>query len=181
VLQASRTDCTHVVVWTTGAASVTGFGRPEPCVASNAWLSGVALTGTEVTWNEYSHGNFLYQSICRADVRVPGRHTCSEDQVIWDPENGQPDDQGNPVPNPVPYTGPPSPPTETRRDVEASTSNGTITLRRLADGKTHTLRPPGGAVDAELENAGLFYAYNLRSGQRPGRVIFVPFAALFTS
>jgi hypothetical protein len=57
-------------------------------------------------------------------------------------------------------------------------SRGTITLRRLSDGYLRKLRPPGGAIDAELEAAGLYYAYN-SSGRFPGRVVFVPFSRLF--
>jgi hypothetical protein len=38
--------------------------------------------------------------------------------------------------------------------------------------------PRGGAVDAELEDDGLFYAYNMRGDFR-GHVVFVPFAELF--
>ena len=38
--------------------------------------------------------------------------------------------------------------------------------------------PPGRVVDAELEYAGLFYAYNA-DGEMPGTIVFVPFAELF--
>jgi hypothetical protein len=51
-----------------------------------------------------------------------------------------------------------------------------IHLLRLADGRKTSIRPPGSsAVLAQIESAGLYYAYNV--GRR-GRVQFVPFDRL---
>jgi hypothetical protein len=50
---------------------------------------------------------------------------------------------------------------------------------RLADGHQFTLAPKGkGAVFAQLDPAGLFTGYTLRSGSRPGRVDLISHAAL---
>jgi hypothetical protein len=54
-----------------------------------------------------------------------------------------------------------------------------LVLLRLADGAEVTLSlavPP--LVDARVTDAGLFYAYNLRTRRSPGRIGFVPTAAL---
>jgi WD40 repeat protein len=52
-----------------------------------------------------------------------------------------------------------------------------VQVVRLSDGKKLTFSPPGkGAVDAQIEAAGLYYSYNLPSGRDHGRVVFVPFA-----
>jgi hypothetical protein len=54
-----------------------------------------------------------------------------------------------------------------------------IHVLRLADKKDVTYAPPGkGSVDAQIESSGLFYSYNYERGRSPGRVVFVPFAAV---
>jgi hypothetical protein len=75
--------------------------------------------------------------------------------------------------------GRPPPPSETRRGVSITVVNGTIRLRRDTDGREVTIRPPGGAVDAELENTGVFYAYNTHDRMR-GRIVFIPFDRLIS-
>jgi hypothetical protein len=54
----------------------------------------------------------------------------------------------------------------------------TLVLIRLADGARATVVLPllaqRSLVGARLTDAGMFYAYNLRSGSAPGRVSFVP-------
>lgn len=58
------------------------------------------------------------------------------------------------------------------------TQDTTIHLLRLADGKDVAFATVPGLVDAQLEPAGLFYAYNKpHGGTKPGRVVFVPRAA----
>ncbi|HEX6679561.1 MAG TPA: hypothetical protein VF063_02840 [Gaiellaceae bacterium] len=58
----------------------------------------------------------------------------------------------------------------------------TLLLVRLADGARATIALPlvaqRGLVGVRLTDAGMFYAYNLRSGSAPGRVAFVPTRAL---
>jgi hypothetical protein len=57
-----------------------------------------------------------------------------------------------------------------------------IRVLRLSDGKKLTFSPPGkGSVDAQIESSGLFYSYNYKAGRSPGRVVFVPFAALLNT
>ena len=49
-----------------------------------------------------------------------------------------------------------------------------VHVLRIADGRATTISPPGtGAVFAQLEPAGLFTAWTLARGARPGRVEFV--------
>jgi hypothetical protein len=53
-----------------------------------------------------------------------------------------------------------------------------IHLVRIADGARTMVRPPTtrGAVEAQLERSGLFYAYQVADPRLPGRVAFVPYA-----
>lgn len=54
-----------------------------------------------------------------------------------------------------------------------------IHVVRLADGKDATFVAPGkGAVDAQIEPAGLTYSYNVVRSKAHGRVVFVPTADL---
>jgi hypothetical protein len=96
-----------------------------------------------------------------ADFRVPYRQQSSEQQQSIDHKPSRP-----------------SPQPETRRGIQMTVNRTTITLRRLADRRTRTIRPPSGVVDAELENGGLFYAFNARRTTMPGRLVFVPFPDL---
>jgi hypothetical protein len=73
----------------------------------------------------------------------------------------------------------PPPRRETHRGVTMTVRGGTIVLRRSADGRVARIGPRA-LADADLEPAGLFYAYNLRRNARPGRLAFVPFARLFS-
>jgi hypothetical protein len=55
-----------------------------------------------------------------------------------------------------------------------------IHILRIADGARTVVRPPAtrGAVEAQLERSGLFYAYQVADAKLPGRVAFVPFAQI---
>ena len=159
-------DCKHevwVVAWQVGTKAVTHVKPPNPGCYNVNYSAGLALTGTSITFSDYGCGNECYQTPVHADIRRPGHIDIGDQGEV--PENFK-----------APH---PAPPAETRNGVSISVSHRVITLYRIADGRTRALRPPNGAVDAELENTGLFYAYNLRRGDRPGRVVFVPFAQLF--
>ncbi len=120
----------------------------------------LALTKSKITWASFECGNFCYVTTFAADIRRP-MHMSSHG--------------GDVASSKLPRT--PPPPVETRRGVTVRVARGTITLSRT-DGRKRTIRPPGGAVDAELETTGLFYAYNIQATY-PGRLAFVPFAKLF--
>lgn len=160
VLGRSRADCDHVAAWTAGTRRIVRFSRPELC-GEIVWPFNVTLAGTRVRWSIFFCGSVCYVSPCTGDLGRPFRSDC---------------DQESEVPGRPPR---PPPPAETRRGVSVATTGGTITLRREQDGRVRTIRPPGGAVDAELENEGLFYAFNVRRGAMPGRIVFIPFASLF--
>jgi hypothetical protein len=51
---------------------------------------------------------------------------------------------------------------------------------RMSDGLDRVFRAPGGrpVLDAELEQPGLFYSYNVRHGAKKGRIAFVRLAEL---
>ncbi len=49
---------------------------------------------------------------------------------------------------------------------------------RLSDGENIAFTAPARSVDAAIETAGLFYAYNRPSTTAPGHVVFVPLAEL---
>ena len=57
---------------------------------------------------------------------------------------------------------------------------GAVYLVRLSDGKTVPLQVEGQAppVDAQIDRDGLFYLYNRPYTKQPGRILFVPMAAL---
>jgi hypothetical protein len=154
-------DCDHLVVWTEGTKRVIRFSWPERCGDFNQDYFNLMLDGTSIQWRSFFCGNYCYVAGCAADVLRPYRYVCGDGDEV----------PGHPPRNP--------PPAETRRGVSIVTSGGTIQLRREQDGRTRTIRPSGGAVDAELEDVGLFYAFNLRHRAMPGRVVFVPFASLF--
>jgi hypothetical protein len=75
-------------------------------------------------------------------------------------------------------------PTPSLRDTQSGLAvylrGRAVHVVRLADSKDVAYVAPAGSqlVDAQLEAAGLSYAYNLSRGRAPGRVVFVPWAAL---
>jgi dipeptidyl aminopeptidase/acylaminoacyl peptidase len=158
----TRRDCDHVVAWRAGATGAVRFGDPRPC-DGNEEAIGLALIHTTITWTSYSCGNDCYRTPQSSHTDRPGVVT-----------TGQTSSESNTVPAP---TRPP-PPAETHRGLAFSMQHGVIRLHRATDGREITIRPPGDAVDAELEDAGLFYAYNLASGPFRGRVSFIPFEDL---
>ena len=61
------------------------------------------------------------------------------------------------------------------------TQAGSIHALRLADGRDVVVSHVLGLVAAQLEPAGLFYAYSIsKGGPKPGRVAFIPFSAVTT-
>ncbi|MFL6028794.1 MAG: hypothetical protein ACJ74D_02030 [Gaiellaceae bacterium] len=166
----SRLDCHHVSSWQPATATVVRFAVPRRCEYASGveLLVGLSQRGKTTGWDTFSCGMSCYLVHSAGDVRRPG-HTR---RSTGDSESGYVGDNGTKPPVP------PRPPHEVRRGVRVSVRAGSVILTRLADGKIRSLHPPGGAVDAELENTGLFYAYNV-GGKYPGRVVFVPFAQLF--
>jgi hypothetical protein len=158
----SRADCDHVIAWTAGTRGVTRFSYAAPCGDWRTYDFDVTRAGTTINWRNYFCGTYCYVTTCEADVRRPFQDRCGEG--------------GDEVPVRPPR---PAPPSETRRGVSITTSGGTIALRREQDGRIRAIRPSGGAVDAELEDEGLFYAFNLQGQAIPGRIVFVPFGSLF--
>ena len=168
LVDSSRTDCVHVFGWRPGSRAVVRFRASAPCDTDDApeLHSALALKGTSVTWSTFSCGNFCYGGGYKADLRRPGSETSFGGDALSDIPG-----EGAPKPRP-------RPPHEVRRGVAVSVTSGTIQLRRVVDGRLRTIRPPGGAIDAELESTGLFYAYNV-AGTFRGRLVFVPFGQLF--
>jgi Tol biopolymer transport system component len=168
IVDTSDRDCHHVVAWSAGSTRVVRFVKALRCDYGddrngNQDLVRIGLTGSRVTWIGEAFGNFSYWTFYKADMSRPaaGFHSVGS----GDGEHG--DEPGSPKPE-----------HGSRRGVTMDVENGTIVLTRQSDGRTEKLRPPGGAVDAELEDAGLFYAFNTR-GSMPGNLVFVPFAHLF--
>ena len=169
LVDSSRTDCSHVFGWRPGSRTVVRFRASAPCDTDDAPESYSALTlkGTSVTWSTFSCGNFCYGGGYKADLRRPGSETSFGGDALSDTPG-----EGTPKPRP-------RPPDEVHRGIAVAVASGTIQLRRVADGQLRTIRPPGGAIDAELESIGLFYAYNI-PGVFPGHLVFVPFDQLFS-
>ena len=71
----------------------------------------------------------------------------------------------------------PASPTPTLRDLDAGlavyTAGRTVHVVRVASGKNRAWAAPTAVVGAQLEGAGLWYAYNV-SGKTKGRIAFVP-------
>lgn len=164
ILGPAHADCDHLVAWTAGTSRTVRFDRPAPCTGDTVpWDFDLKVTGTAIRWRQFYCGNYCYVGPCSADMRRPFRRSCSDgDEVAGRPPR-------------------PSPPNEIRAGISLETRSGTIHLQRLPDGRTRTIRPSGGAVDAELEDAGLFYAYNLRREAMHGRIVFVPLASIFAA
>lgn len=68
---------------------------------------------------------------------------------------------------------------DVQNGVAAYVTSSDVHLLRLADGRDAVVTPPGGGpLHAQLETSGLFYSYAVSDAIRPGRVAFVPWAAL---
>jgi len=162
VLARTGRDCDKVVAWMAGAARAVRFGNSRPC-DGNEQLFGIGLTGTSATWSRFECGNDCYLTPICAETGRPGVERI-----------GRTDDVGSGGRAPKR----PLPPKETHNGIAFSMRRGVIRLRRVADGHEITIRPPTRTVDAELEDAGIFYAYNIPQSPLPGRIVFVPFAEL---
>lgn len=164
IIESSKLDCQHVVAWTAGSSRVVRFAEPRPCGSSGGEeeLVGIALEGTRLTWTGESWGNYAYLTDKSADMRRPesGVRSSGGDEGY---ESG---------------VDRPRPERATRRGVSVRVDEGAVVLARTSDGRTVRLLAPGPVVDAELENEGLFYAYNA-SGGIQGHIVFVSFANLF--
>jgi Tol biopolymer transport system component len=169
IVEKSALDCNHALAWTAGASRVLRFTRLKRCgndgenVLGDAESVRISLEGTQVKWLGLYWGNYVYISSCTADMRRPRAGVrCSGGGEGWE----------------GPGPGRPPPEQATRLGVSVKVENGTVVLVRSSDGRTRRIHPPSGAVDAELEDDGLFYAYNT-SGAMKGHIVFVPFAKLF--
>jgi Tol biopolymer transport system component len=157
-------DCTHPVVWRP-SRPVVRIGTAAPCAEEDSPPSPLSIDFKEgiVTWREYSCGNYCYISSASAPAAA------TDDVGGSGGDDGQ---EGIPLP-------PPSPPT-TRGGATATVVRGVVRVERLADGRTTTIAVPGERIfAADLQEEGLFYAFNHRAGGFVGRVFFVPFAELF--
>jgi Tol biopolymer transport system component len=158
VVGSNARDCTHVVAWQPGRRAIR-FNTPAPCTTDER-LFRLRLAGSRLNWSSYYCGNNCYTVGVGADIRRPGAFHLTSDELPF---------QGAPRRLRTPH--------ETRRGVTMTLSHGTIRLR-AGHRAVRTIRPPGGAADAELEQPGLFYAHNQRGR---GRVVFVPFTKLRTT
>ena len=111
------------------------------------------LSGTRLSWSSYYRDTVGVA----ADLRRAGASHLTSDERPF-----------HCVPRRLPTS------RETRRGLTMTLAHGTIRLG--ARGRTvRTIRPPGGATDAEVERPGLFYAHNQRGR---GGVVFVPVTKL---
>jgi Tol biopolymer transport system component len=155
-------DCIHPVVWRPGQR-VVRIGTPAPCRDDDEDEPlDVKLTRNAVHWSDYSCGNNCYVD----SYEAPRAPTDAVRYVGEDTYDGRPE--------------PAPPPVETRRGVSILVRGGVVRLQRLADAAERTISAPGARIfDAELEDDGLFYAFNRPRGEFLGRVVFVPFDELF--
>ncbi len=158
ILEDGPVDGEHVVAWTAKRRALVRFTRAVPGSTYGEYHQ-LSMVGTTLTWLHHFCGNYCYTADCTADARKPATQRCGEQREA------------------DAFTRP-SPARESKRGVEIRVRAGAIELRRPADGRTRTIRPPGRLVDAELEEMGLFYAHDA-GGKFRGRVVFIPFAVLF--
>ncbi len=157
----SAIDCIHVVGWIAGTSRIVRFAPVARCTYEPETLFSLRVSGTAVRWSYFACGNYCHLAQYSASFTRPGVSTAGED---IEPDYTTPQS-------------PPAPPRETHRGIRFEVAGGAIHLKRLSDGRTVTVRPSTSLVDAELEDAGLLYAYNAR-GKFQGRVVFVPFERL---
>jgi Tol biopolymer transport system component len=155
-------DCNHPVVWEPGRR-VIRIGTPAPCPDSESVPFDVGLSARSIEWSSYSCGNNCYVNAYRAARAATDAVKYLGEDAYEDPPE------------------PPLPPAETRRGVSILVSGGVVRLRRLADGAERTISAPARIFDAELEDDGLFYAFNRSRGSFRGRIVFVPFDELFSA
>lgn len=153
-------DAEHVVAWTPNRSIVVRFTIVRP--GGYGSYHKLSVAGTALTWQYFYCGNYCYLAPCKADTLRPGAQFCDEESA--DEVRDQPT-RASPAHGSI-------------GGVQMNVKAGAIELSRLADGRRQTIRPPGRLVDAELETSGLYYAYNVNAKFR-GRIVFVPFAALF--
>lgn len=155
-------DCIHPVVWRPGSP-VVRVGTPAPCSPDGTPTPfDIELRQGAVLWSDYFCGNDCYVQKYRA-ARAATDAVLQGDESAYDdaPE-------------------PPLPPVETRRGVSIFVGGGVVRLRRVSDGVERVMTAASARIfDAELEDDGLFYAFNRPRGVFRGRVVFVPFDELF--
>jgi hypothetical protein len=165
--RASFNDCSQdVLAWDARTGRLVRFdlGAAYSCEFLAARYPELALP--RVTWNVISCGNECYSSRDSADLRRPERITSGAESVMEDTFTGVLS-RTRPAPTTV-------------RGVSMSYARGKVTLRRLADDRTRTFPSRGTAAHAALASGGLFYGYNHGAAPYQGRIVFVPFAELFS-
>jgi hypothetical protein len=169
LVAASRVDCVHAFGWRARTSSVTRFNEARKCddPMSVERFTALTIQGTAVAWQSFACGNYCYAGNYGADFSEPGVQSGGlSERALSD----------------MPHEGEAAKPFKTRRQrlrgIAMFVTPDTIQLRRAGNRGTRTIRVHGSIVDAELEDVGLFYAYNVR-GRYPGRIVFVPFNELF--
>ena len=154
-------DCDHVAAWRAGTRQTVRFSRVAPCQIE--WpvdvLSHLAIAGTTVTWWDTVCDAGCDSNGARGDVGAPGSSTATTANVR----------RRRPPARLIAHS-------ETRAGVGLTLHGGTLVLRHA--GRSATIGPRGGVVDAELTSAGLFYAYDVTGATYRGRVVFTPRATL---
>jgi hypothetical protein len=160
IIANSRADCVHVVAWRPGERAVR-FDRQARCEDDPPLLVRLKLDGTRLSW-------FRWIEICG--------ESC---ELTWDcvyvqhPKEVCEGTVTSKADRPPPR---PKPPREAHRGLTFALLDGVVHVRGKADGRQTTIRVPTRIVDAELEDAGLFYAWNDARGS--GRVAFIPLSKL---
>jgi Tol biopolymer transport system component len=161
IVETNRWECSHIVAWRPETRSLVGFDTPAPCDFRTAEYYQLRLTGTRLRWTDHYCGlSTCYTIGVAADLGGPGKRswaTSDERPTRRTPQH-------------------PAASRETRGGVTMLLERGTIVLRR-AGGRVRRIRPPGGAIDAELEQTGLFYAFGRRHASR---VVFIPYDRLYS-
>ena len=163
ILAGGKLDSEHVVAWSAKRRAIVRFTPTSPGGGYGSYHS-LSVKGSALRWGYRYCGNDCYLAPCLADALRPNVQRCDE-------EFAAPTAEGT-----LPRRRPPA--RETRRGIELTVQGGAIHLRRLSNGQIRVIRPAGRLVDADLEDMGLFYAYDA-SGTFRGRMEFVPIASLF--
>jgi Tol biopolymer transport system component len=158
VLSTGR-DCTHVVAWRAGTSKTMRFQFLRSCSQPTPFLYNLGFATPGIGWHEYYCAQACYDTPVAASVRTPGGSTAIEDPVVVEQHPQRPTPQKQ-------LTG----------GLRAALRSGVVVLTRMSDGHVRTIAAPSRIVDFELEDPGLYYAYNSRGR---GRIVFVPLLRLF--
>jgi hypothetical protein len=171
VLGTSRTDCEHVLVWDASGKALLRAEPAAPCASETHALGRLRFSGAAVHWStEWQCGNAECSASHYTGIPSGGRRLAvtSRGESVTD--------EGTTPLNLsclVCREGMDPRRAATAGGLEVEVVGGAIRVRER--GGRVVVHPGGRApVHAAATASGVFYSYNVASGMRRGRVVFVP-------